>query len=334
MSQVRIFEAGDVDPAALDGRRVAIIGYGSQGHAHAQNLHDSDVDVVVGLRDGSPRADAAREAGLEVAGVAEAARSADVIALLIPDTAQPAVWRDEIAPGLDGGNTVLFAHGFNVHFGEIDPPDDVDVILVAPKSPGDMVRREYRAERGVPALVAVHRDATGGALATALAYAHGLGCLRAGVIETTFADETETDLFGEQAVLCGGVSELIRAGFETLTEAGYAPELAYFECLHELKLIVDLIYQGGLSGMRAGVSDTAEYGDYVGGPRVIGPPARQAMKGLLEEIRDGRFARQWMGESANGAETFQRMRGSARSHPIEEVGARLRKRMAWMAEEA
>jgi ketol-acid reductoisomerase len=306
MSQIRIFEAEDADRSALDGRRVAIIGYGSQGHA----------------------------AGLEVVGVGQAAESADVVAVLIPDTAQPRVWREEIESGLDAGDTVLFAHGFNVHYGEIEPPDDVDVILVAPKSPGHMVRKEYRAGRGVPSLVAVHRDTTGRALDTALAYADGLGCLRAGVIETTFADETETDLFGEQAVLCGGVSELIEAGFETLTESGYAPELAYFECLHELKLIVDLIYEGGLTGMRAGVSDTAEFGDYVGGPQVIGDATREGMRGLLAEIRAGRFARRWIDESADGAPTFQRMRQEARSHPIEEVGARLRKRMAWMAEEA
>jgi len=330
MSSARIYLEQDADPSKLAGKRVAVIGFGSQGHAHAQNLHDSGVGVVVGLREGSASAAAAREAGLEVDSVEGAAAGADLISVLIPDTVQADTYQERIAPGLKPGNTLLFAHGFNIHYGEIAPPEGVDVILVAPKSPGPMLRREFKAGNGVPALFAVHQDHSGEAREVALAYARGLGSTRAGVLETTFAEETETDLFGEQAVLCGGLSALIQAGFETLVEAGYQPEVAYFECLHEMKLIVDLAYQGGLSGMRANVSDTAEYGDYVGGPRVIGDEARRAMRELLAEVRSGEFARRWIQESRSGGAGFDRMRQEGQGHPIEEVGKRLRASMAWL----
>ncbi|MBI4538888.1 MAG: ketol-acid reductoisomerase [Gemmatimonadetes bacterium] len=330
MSSVRVFESKDVDRELLRDRRVAVIGYGSQGHAHALNLHDSGVSVTVGLRAGGRSAEKARAAGLTVCPIPDAVREADIVAILIPDMAQPTVYRDEIEPNLRKGAALLFAHGFNVHFAQITPPAHADVIMVAPKSPGAMMRREYEAGRGVPALVAVHQDATGRALALALAYADATGCLRAGVLETTFAAETESDLFGEQAVLCGGVSSLIKAGFETLVDAGYAPELAYFECLHELKLIVDLIYAGGLSGMRAGVSDTAEYGDYVSGDRVIGPESRAAMRQILGEIRSGAFARRWIDEAQDGSKEFQRLRERERDQLIETVGRTLRQRMAWL----
>ena len=316
--------------AALEGRTGAVIGYGSQGHAHALNLRDSGVDVVVGLRDGSASADKARAESLEVMPVHEAATRGDVIAFLIHDTAQPAVYAADIEPALEPGNALLFAHGFNIHYGEIVPPEDVDVILVAPKSPGQMLRREFEAGRGVPALYGIHQDATGGARDLTLAYAAGLGSSRAGLLETTCGAETETDLFGEEAVLCGGFSELVKAGFETLVEAGYDPRLAYFECLHELKLIVDLAYAGGLAGMRAEVSDTAEYGDYVSGKRVVGPAARIAMGEILEDIQSGAFARRWIDESKNGGQEFQRVRACERLHQIEEVGAELRSHMAWL----
>ena len=285
---------------------------------------------MVGLYEGSRSADAAREEGLEVKTVAEAAQWADTVALLLPDTKQPAVYHVEVEPYLAEGDVLLFAHGFNVHYGEIRPPERVDTVLVAPKSPGDMVRNEYQAGRGVPALIGVHHDASGKALDLALAYADGLGCTRAGVLQTTFADETETDLFGEQAVLCGGLSELVKAGFETLVEAGYDPQLAYFECLHEMKLIVDLAYARGLSGMRAEVSDTAEYGDYVSGPRVIGEASRAAMKEILQDIQSGAFARQWIEEMACGGREFERHRESERTHEIENVGDALRSRMSWL----
>ncbi|HWV57850.1 MAG TPA: ketol-acid reductoisomerase, partial [Longimicrobiales bacterium] len=293
-------------------------------------LRDSGLEVVIGVRPDGKTGAEARAAGFEVRAVADAVRGADIIAILIPDTVQPAVYRDEIAPNLADGATLLFAHGFNIHFGEIKPPATVDVVLVAPKSPGPMLRREYVSGQGVPALFAVHQDATGKAKAIALAYADAIGSTRAGVIETSFAHETETDLFGEQAVLCGGLSELIKAGFETLVEAGYPPELAYFECLHEMKLIVDLVYAGGLDLMRARISDTAEYGDYVSGKRVIGEASRAAMREILAEIQNGEFARKWIAEATSGGREFARMREAERAHPIEEVGRRLRARMAWL----
>ncbi len=329
----RIYYDTDADRAALEGQRVAVLGYGSQGHAHALNLKDSGFDVRVGLRPGSRSWPAAEEAGLRVLPTAEAAAEGDVVTVLLPDVAQPAVYEADIAPGLEAGNLLMFAHGFNVHFGRIVPPEGVDVAMVAPKGPGHLLRRTYEQGIGTPALVAVHRDATGKALARALAYAQGIGVTRAGVIETTFREETETDLFGEQTVLCGGVSELIRAGFETLVEAGYQPEVAYFECLHELKLIVDLIYEGGLSWMRYSVSDTAEYGDYTRGPRVIDERVRAEMRRILEEVRDGSFAKEWVGEAEAGFPTFLRLRRQARSSQLEEVGRGLRRMMPWLESE-
>ncbi len=330
MTQVRVFEEKDVDRSLLHGRTVAVIGYGSQGHAHAQNLRDSGVSVVVGLREESPSRAAAQAQGLRVETVEKAAGMGDLTMVLIPDQHQPRVYREEIAPNMRPDGTLMFAHGFNVHYGEIEAPAGVDVSLVAPKSPGKLVRREYQEGKGVPSLVAVHQDASGQALGTALAYADAIGSGRAGILETTFAAETETDLFGEQAVLCGGVSSLIKTGFETLVEAGYAPELAYFECLHELKLIVDLIYAGGLSGMRDGVSDTAEYGDYVSGDRVVGEESRKAMRTILEEVRSGAFARQWIREASSGGEEFGGRREKEATHPLEAVGRDLRSRMAWL----
>jgi ketol-acid reductoisomerase len=332
MSAVRVFEEQDVDLDVLADRTVAIIGYGIQGHAHAQNLRDSGVQVVIGLRPDGPSAVQAEADGFLVLPVPDAVRHGDVVALLIPDMAQPRVYREEVEPHLRPGAALLFAHGFNIHYGQIQPPDDADVIMVAPKGPGHMVRREFNGGRGVPSLVAVHQDRSGRALDLALAYAAGLGSARAGLIQTSFAHETETDLFGEQAVLCGGAAELVKAGFETLVDAGYAPELAYFECLHELKLIVDLMYAGGLSHMRNRVSDTAEYGDYVSGPRVINDSSRAAMKQVLDEIRSGQFARAWIQEADDGAPTFQARRAQECVHPLEQVGRRLRERMAWLQE--
>jgi ketol-acid reductoisomerase len=325
--QATMYYDDDADLSIIQNRVVAVIGYGSQGHAHALNLHDSGVPVIVGLREGSASAAAAREAGLEVMPVDAAVREANVVALLFPDTAQPAVYKEQVEPNLRDGNALLFAHGFNIHYKQIEPPAGVDVVLVAPKSPGKVLRREYQAGQGVPSLVGVHQDATGRALALALAYADAIGSTRAGVIETSFAHETETDLFGEQAVLCGGLAELVKAGFETLVEAGYAPELAYFECLHEMKLIVDLVYAGGVTGMNKGVSDTAEYGGYVSGDRVIGPESRAAMRELLDEIRRGTFAERWISESASGGADFERLRAAHQAHTIEAVGQDLRSRM-------
>ena len=314
----------------LQGRSVAVIGYGSQGHAHALNLRDSGADVVVGLYEGSSSADKARADGLGVASVADAAAGATVVSMLIPDTIQRDVYEAEIEGHLNAGDTLVFAHGFNVHYGEIVAPEHTDVILIAPKSPGNRVREEFVAGRGVPALYGVHQDASGGATEFARAYAAGLGCARAGILETTFAAETETDLFGEQAVLCGGFTALVQAGFETLVEAGYDPALAYFECLHELKLIVDLAYAHGISGMRREVSDTAEYGDYVSGPRVVGDASRAAMKEILADVQSGAFARQWIEEARGGREAFDRMRVEGAEHPIETVGRKLRSHMAWL----
>ncbi|MGH2687172.1 MAG: ketol-acid reductoisomerase [Actinomycetota bacterium] len=320
----------DADRSALDGSRIAVLGYGSQGHAHALNLRDSGFDVRVGLRPGSRSWGEAEAAGLRVLPTAEAAEEADLVAVLLPDTAQRSVYEDDIAPNLADGAMLLFAHGFNIHFELVRPPETVDVAMIAPKAPGHLVRRTFEQGQGTPGLLAVHRDATGKAHPRALAYALGIGCARAGVIETTFAEETETDLFGEQAVLCGGVSALVQSGYETLTDAGYQPEIAYFECLHELKLIVDLLYEGGFSWMRHSISDTAEYGDYTRGPRVIDDATRERMRGLLAHIRSGSFAAEWVAEAEAGYGEFRRMRAAARAHPIEDVGRRLRELMPWL----
>ncbi|HUB78419.1 MAG TPA: ketol-acid reductoisomerase [Bryobacteraceae bacterium] len=314
----------------LNGRTVAIIGYGSQGHAHALNLRDSGVDVVVGLYPGSKSWAKAEAAGLRVMNTADAAKAANVVMILVADHIQGDLYQKEIAPHMTPGKTLMFAHGFNIHFGQIAPPPGVDVSMVAPKAPGHRVRELYTEGVGVPALVAIAQDATGEALPRALAYALALGCLKAGVIETTFREETESDLFGEQTVLCGGVSELIRAGFETLVAAGYAPEIAYFECLHELKLIVDLIQEGGLGYMRYSVSDTAEYGDYTRGPRIVNDQTRAEMKKILSEIQSGEFARQWIGENKAGRKKFLAMREAAANQPIETVGKELREMMTFL----
>jgi ketol-acid reductoisomerase len=319
----------DADLEVIRQRRVAIIGFGSQGHAHALNLRDSGVPVCVGLPDTSRSVEKAREQGLRVVGVGEAAAWADVIMILVPDTKQPAVY-EEIRPHLTSGKMLMFAHGFNIRFGSIVPPADVDVTMVAPKAPGHRVREVFREGAGTPGLLAVHQDATGGARAATLAYARGIGCTRAGVIETTFAEETETDLFGEQAVLCGGVSALVKAGFETLVEAGYQPEIAYFECLHELKLIVDLMYRGGLGYMRYSVSDTAEHGDYTGGPRIVTEETRATMRQMLREIQAGTYAETWIAENERGLPWFNETRERERRHQIEEVGARLRGMMPFL----
>ncbi len=320
----------DADLAIVRGKKVGVIGYGSQGHAHALNLHDSGVTVRVGLPASSRSCGKARAAGLTVGEVSDVAAWADIIMVLVPDTAQPEVYRAAIEPNLAPGKLLLFAHGFNIRFGGITVGPDVDVAMVAPKSPGHRVRELFGDGAGTPALIAIHQDATGHALATTLSYAKGIGVTRAGVIETTFAEETETDLFGEQAVLCGGVSALIKAGFETLVDAGYQPEIAYFECLHELKLIVDLIYQGGLSYMRYSVSDTAEHGDYTGGPRIVTDATRLEMRRLLQEIQSGEYARRWMGEHAAGRPSFNATRHAERTHQIEQVGERLRALMPFL----
>lgn len=326
----RRFYEQDGSLAPLSGKTVAIIGYGSQGHAHALNLRDSGVNVVVGLYEGSKSKGKAEAAGLKVLSVGEATKAADFIMVLLPDHVQGDTYRKEIQPNLSKGKTLMFAHGFNIHFNEIKPPADIDVSMIAPKAPGHRVRELFTEGVGVPALVAIAQDASGKALENALAYALALGCLKAGVIETTFKEETESDLFGEQAVLCGGVSELIRAGFETLTEAGYAPEIAYFECLHELKLIVDLIYEGGLGYMRYSVSDTAEYGDYTRGPRIVNAETRKEMKKILSEIQSGEFARKWLDENRTGRKNFLSMREKAKDQPIEKVGAELRSMMTFL----
>ncbi|HJK89748.1 MAG TPA: ketol-acid reductoisomerase [Polyangiaceae bacterium LLY-WYZ-15_(1-7)] len=320
----------DANLELIRGKKVAIIGYGSQGHAHALNLKESGVDVRVGLREGSKSKAKAEAEGLSVKSVRDAAAEADVIMVLAPDTKQRAIYEEHIAPGLKAGDTLMFAHGFNIHFGAITPPEDVDVSMIAPKSPGHRVRETYAEGGGVPALLAVHQDASGQADALALSYAAGIGSARAGVISTTFAEETETDLFGEQAVLCGGASALVKAGFETLVEAGYQPEIAYFECLHELKLIVDLMYRGGLNYMRYSVSDTAERGDYVAGPQVIGEESRAAMKTLLKNIQSGQFAKEWIAEDEAGRPEFLATRRQEQDHPIEQVGAKLRAMMSFV----
>ncbi len=320
----------DADLTLLDGRTVAIIGYGSQGHAHALNLKDSGVDVVVGLREGSASAAKAKEHGLEVLGVADAASRGDLVMMLVPDELHREVYEGEVKDGIAEGNMLLFGHGFSIHYDEVQPPPGVDVALIAPKGPGHLVRRQYLEGSGVPGLIAVEQDASGNAQALALAYARGIGCTRGGVIETSFKDETETDLFGEQAVLCGGASELVQAGFETLVEAGYDPQMAYFECLHELKLIVDLMYEKGLAGMRYSISNTAEYGDYTRGKRVITDDTRASMKQILTEIQSGDFAREWIAENRAGQENFKRMRAEQAAGQVETTGKELRSMMDWI----
>jgi ketol-acid reductoisomerase len=325
-----IYYDKDADLGLLKGKKIAILGYGSQGHAHALNLRDSGADVRVGLYAGSPSWAKAEAEGLAVRETAAACAEADVIMVLVPDTMQATIYKEAIEPNLTPGKTMMFGHGFNIRFGQIVPPAGVDVSMIAPKSPGHRVREVFVEGVGTPALLAVHQDASGSAKAFALAYAKGLGCTRAGVLETTFAEETETDLFGEQAVLCGGVSALVEAGFNTLVEAGYQPEIAYFECLHELKLIVDLFYQGGLSYMRYSVSDTAEHGDYTGGPKIITDETRKAMKQMLMDIRSGAYAEAWIDENANGRPWFNKRRQDARSSQIEQVGKDLRRMMPWL----
>ena len=331
--RISMLYAKDADLSLLDGKTVAIIGYGSQGHAHALNLKDSGVNVVVGLRPDSTSRAKAQADGLCVLDTAEAASRGDLVMLLLPDEKQAEIYASEIQDGLAPGNMLLFAHGFTVHFGQIDPQDGIDVAMIAPKGPGHLVRTQFVEGRGVPGLIAVHRDSTGNARKLALAYAKGIGCTRAGVIETTFKDEAETDLFGEQSVLCGGVTELVRAGFETLVEAGYDPRLAYFECLHELKLIVDLMYEKGITGMRYSISNTAEYGDLTRGKRVIGAQSRAAMKEILTNIQSGEFAKEWIAENRAGQENFQRLRGEQRGHQVEKVGQEIRSMMDWIDQE-
>jgi len=327
-----IYYDKDANLDLLKKRKVAVIGYGSQGHAHALNLRDSGVDVRVGLGEGSRSKAKAEGSGLRVVSVSEAAREADVVMVLIPDQTQKRVYDAEIAPHMTKGKALLFAHGFNIHFKQILPSPDVDVLLVAPKGPGHLVRRQYQDGRGIPCLIAIQQDATGQAKALGLAYAKGIGGARAGVLETTFKEETETDLFGEQAVLCGGASALVKAGYEVLVEAGYQPESAYFECLHELKLIVDLMYEGGLAWMRHSISDTAEYGDYTRGPRIVTEQTKDEMRRILKEIQTGAFAKEFIVENLVGRPTFEKFREREREHPIEEVGKRLRDMMSWIRE--
>ncbi|MDQ3583023.1 MAG: ketol-acid reductoisomerase [Pseudomonadota bacterium] len=327
---MRIYYDKDADLSLIQDRRVAIIGYGSQGHAHANNLRDSGVSVVVALRPGSGTAAKVAAAGLTSASVEEAVGGADLVMMLAPDEHQAALYRERVEPHLGEGKTLAFAHGFNIHFRQIEPRPDLDVIMVAPKGPGHLVRSTYTQGGGVPCLIAVQQDASGQAREVALAYASAIGGGRAGVIETNFREETETDLFGEQTVLCGGITALIQAGFETLVEAGYSPEMAYFECLHETKLIVDLIYEGGLADMRYSISNTAEYGDFTRGPRVIGEASRQAMKEILKEIQTGQFAREFILENQAGAPVLKAMRRTGREHPIEQIGAKLREMMPWI----
>jgi ketol-acid reductoisomerase len=325
-----IFYDDDADLSIIQGRKVAVLGYGSQGHAHALSLRDSGVDVRVGLPTGSKSREKAEGAGLRVVTPAEAAAEADVIMILAPDTVQRKLYEADVAPNLKDGDALFFGHGLNIRFGLITPPDGVDVAMVAPKGPGHLVRRQFVDGRGVPCLIAVEQDATGGAQALALSYAKGIGGTKAGVLKTTFTEETETDLFGEQAVLCGGATALVQAGFEVLTEAGYQPEVAYFECLHELKLIVDLMYEGGISKMRWSVSDTAEYGDYVSGPRVITPGVKEEMKKILTDIQDGTFTKNLIADDDAGRPQFNKYREEGAKHPIELVGAKLRPMMAWI----
>ncbi len=327
----KMYYDADCDVSIIKGRKVAIIGYGSQGHAHALNLKESGVPVVVGLREGSSSAAKAEAAGLEVKSIADAAKWADVIMMTMPDTEQKATYDAHIKKYMKAGKALAFAHGFNIRFKRIRPPKGVDVIMIAPKGPGHLVRRTYTEGGGVPALIAVEQDATGNAKAVALSYASAIGGGRAGIIETTFAEETETDLFGEQVVLCGGLTSLVQAGFETLVEAGYQPEMAYFECLHEVKLIVDLMYEEGIAGMRYSISDTAEYGDVSRGPRVITPATKKTMQKILKEIQSGKFAKEWIAESDSGREKFNALRKAGQEHQIEEVGKRLRSMMPWIS---
>jgi ketol-acid reductoisomerase len=326
---VTMYYEKDADLSVLKGKTIAIIGYGSQGHAQAQNLRDSGLQVIIGLREGKSF-NKAKNDGFEVMSVSEASKRADVVQILMPDETQAKVYNEEIAAHLKKGAALLFSHGFNIHFGQIVPSKDTDVLLVAPKSPGHMVRRTYVEGFGVPGLIAIEQDATGNAMAVGMAYAKGIGCTRAGVIETSFREETETDLFGEQAVLCGGISALIKAGFETLTEAGYAPEMAYFECLHETKLIVDMIYEGGLASMRDSISNTAEYGDYVTGPRIITDETKKEMKAVLRDIQQGKFARDFILENQSNRAFLTSTRRNEAEHPIEVVGAQLRELMHWI----
>jgi ketol-acid reductoisomerase len=327
---MKVYYDRDADLAALKNKTVAVIGYGSQGHAHAQNLRDSGVNVVIGQRPGGANYDLAKEHGFSPVSASEAASQADLIMILLPDEVQSAVYENDIKPHLKKGKALLFAHGFNIHFSQIRPPKDVDVFLIAPKGPGHLVRRTYTEGGGVPCLVAIEQDATGEALKVALAYAKGIGGTRSGVIATTFREETETDLFGEQAVLCGGVSALIKAGFETLVEAGYQPEMAYFECMHEMKLIVDLMYEGGLSRMRYSISNTAEYGDYVSGPRLINEDVKKEMKSVLKDIQSGKFAGSFISEARAGYPMFLTTRRNESEHPVEQVGRQLRDMMSWL----
>ncbi|HED00714.1 MAG TPA: ketol-acid reductoisomerase [Proteobacteria bacterium] len=329
---MRIYYDKDADLKKLKNKKIAVIGYGSQGHAQAQNLRDSGLNVIVGQRPGSANYDLAVSHGFKPVSASEASKEADVIQMLTPDHIQAMLYEKDVLPHLKKGKTLVFSHGFNIHYGQIVPHKDIDVVMVAPKGPGHMVRSEYEKGAGVPALVAIHQDASGKAMETALAYARGIGATRAGVIETTFKEETETDLFGEQVVLCGGVTELVKAGFETLVEAGYQPEIAYFECLHELKLIVDLFYQGGIRYMRYSVSDTAEYGDLTRGKRIVTAETRREMKRILEEVQNGSFAREWILENKANRPVFNALRRKEAEHPIEEVGERLRAMMSWLQE--
>ncbi len=333
MSGLRIYYDGDADVDRLRGKRIAVIGFGSQGHAHSLNLRDSGMDVVVGLRRGSASWPKAEAAGLAVRETPEAVRGADVVMMLVPDEMGAEVFRAEVEPGLKEGAYLAFGHGFNIHYKQIVPGPSINVFMIAPKGPGHLVRSEYLKGRGVPCLLAVHQDPSGDTKEVALAYGKAIGGTRAAILETTFREETETDLFGEQAVLCGGLTELIRAGYETLVEAGYAPEMAYFECVHEVKLIVDLIYEGGIANMRYSISNTAEYGDMTRGKRVIGPEARRAMKDLLADIQSGKFAEEWLTEYRCGMPHFRELRKEAEAHPIEKVGAKLRAMMPWLASE-
>ncbi|NQS76199.1 MAG: ketol-acid reductoisomerase [Peptococcaceae bacterium] len=326
----KIYYDQDADLNMLKGKTIAVMGYGSQGHAQAQNLKDSGLNVIVGLRETSSSRQKAQADGLQVATVPEAAKAADVIQILVPDELQADIYREQIAPYLKPGNAIMFSHGFSIHFGQIVPPPEVDVFMVAPKGPGHIVRRMYKEGKGVPCLVAVEQDYSGKAKEIALAYAKGIGGTRAGVFETSFREETETDLFGEQAVLCGGVTQLMKAGFETLVEAGYAPEIAYFECLHEMKLIVDLINEGGFNLMRYSISNTAEYGDYIAGPRIITEETRKEMKRILADVQNGEFAKRWILENKAGRPAFNAMRKKESEHQVEQVGAKLRKMMPWL----